>query len=80
MAYVPITDEKVPSALKNFMGRALQDITGEEISGMDNGPSSDLLSCLSQKIARETDLDSSDVAQWIRTAVKEYWVTETMTR
>lgn len=80
MVYTPIANEKIISPLKNFLRRAILDITGEEISCMDLGPSSYMLSCISHKIASETHLDSCDVAQWISTAIKEYWVTTEMNR
>jgi len=78
MVYIPIVDEKTPSPLRNFMEHALLDITGEKISCVDIGPSSNLLSCLSQKIARDMGLDSCDVAQWIKISLKEYWVSSVM--
>jgi hypothetical protein len=78
MVYTPVVDEKIPTPLRNFMGRALLDITGEEISKADIGPSSNLLSFISQKIARETGLDSCDVAQWVKISLKEYWVSSAM--
>jgi hypothetical protein len=80
MVYTPIADEKIPSPLRSFMGHAIHDITGEDISCADIGPTSNLLSCLSQKIARETGLDSCDVAQWIRHSLKEYWVNTVVKR
>jgi hypothetical protein len=34
----------------------------------------DLISCISYKLARETGLDSCDIAQWISGSLKEYWI------
>jgi len=80
MVYTPVINEQIPSPLRNFMGPAILDITGEDISCVDIGPASNLLSCLSQKIAMETGLDSCDVAQWIRFSLKEYWVASVLKR
>ncbi len=42
---------------------------------MDNiSNNRDLISCMSYKLARETGLDSCDIAQWISGSLKEYWV------
>jgi hypothetical protein len=41
---------------------------------MDNiSKNRDLISCISYKLARDTGLDSYDIAQWISGSLKEYW-------
>jgi len=80
MVYTPVVDKQIPSPLRNFMEPAILHITGEDISCAGTGQPSNLLSCLSQKIARETGLDSCDVAQWVRLSLKDYWVTSVMKR
>jgi hypothetical protein len=32
-----------------------------------------LISCISSKLARDTGLDSCDIAQWISSSLKQYW-------
>jgi len=41
---------------------------------MDNiSDNRDLISCLSSKLARDTGLDSCDIAKWISSSLKQYW-------
>jgi hypothetical protein len=41
---------------------------------MDNiSKNHDLISCISYKLARDTGLDSCDIAHWISESLKEYW-------
>jgi hypothetical protein len=73
MVQYPAPDIKPVSRFDQFICQGLSHITGEKVS-MDNiSNNHDLISCISYKVARETGLDSSDIAQWISRSLKEYW-------
>jgi len=72
MSNSPVQYVKPVSKLDIFLKKAVFEITGEDIDVREISGNPDFLSCLSQKIARETGLDSSDIAQWISTSVKQY--------
>ncbi len=75
----PLPDVKVISRFDKFLCQGLTHITGEEIS-MDNiSDNRDLISCISSKLARDTGLDSCDIAQWISASLKQYWAEVTLT-
>jgi hypothetical protein len=41
---------------------------------MDNiSENRDLISCISYKLAKDTGLDSCDIAKWISSSLKQYW-------
>jgi len=61
------------SRFDQFLGHALSEITGEEISVFSVAENQDLISCVSQKLAHDTGLDSCDLAQWISRSLKQYW-------
>ena len=73
MVRSPLPEVKVVSRFDQFLCQGLSHITGEEVS-MDNiSDNCDLISCLSSKLARDTGLDSCDIAQWISASLKQYW-------
>lgn len=72
----PLPDLLPVSRFDQFLGHALSKITGEDISVYSVAENRDLISCISQKLALETGLDSCDIAQWISRSLKQYW-TET---
>jgi len=73
MVRSPLPQIKVISRFDQFLCQGLSHITGEEIS-MDNiSDNRDLISCLSSKLARDTGLDSCDIAKWISSSLKQYW-------
>ena len=76
MVRSPLPNLASVSRFDQFLRRALTEITGEEISMQSVTENRDLISCISQKLARETGLDSCDIAQWISVSLKQYW-TET---
>jgi hypothetical protein len=67
---VPLTPV---SRFDQFLGRALPEITGEEIPVHSIAQNRDLIAYISQKLALETGLDSCDIAQWISRSLKQYW-------
>ena len=69
----PLPNLESVSRFDQFLRRALSEITGEEISVRTVSENRDLISCISQKLARETGLDSCDIAQWISVSLKQYW-------
>lgn len=69
----PLPDLEPVSRFDQFLRHALSEITGEEISVHTISENRDLISCISQKLARETGLDSCDIAQWISSSLKQYW-------
>ena len=73
MVRSPLPRVKAISRFDQFLCQGLSHITGEEVS-MDNiSKNRDLISCISYKLARDTGLDSCDIAQWISGSLKEYW-------
>jgi hypothetical protein len=70
--YSPVQHVKPISKLDTVIKSAVFEITGENIDVAEISGNPDFLSCLSAKIARETGLDSCDIAQWISKSVKEY--------
>jgi hypothetical protein len=75
--YLPVHHVKPVSRFDMFIKSAVFEITGENIDVTEISGNPDFLSCLSAKIARETGLDSCDIAQWISKSVKEYAVENT---
>jgi hypothetical protein len=73
MKRYPLTDIKYISPFDQFLRQALSDITGEEILINSVIGNNDLLSCLSHKLARDTGLDSCDIAAWLSQSLKQYW-------
>jgi hypothetical protein len=69
-------DIRYVSRFDQFLRQALADITGEEILINSVSGNKDLIPCLSHKLARDTGLDSCDIAAWISRSLKQYW-TET---
>jgi len=61
------------SRFDQFLRKALSDITGEEILINSVSGNKDLIPCLSHKLARDTGLDSCDIAAWISQSLKQYW-------
>jgi hypothetical protein len=73
MARYPLPQVKAVYRFDQFLCQGLSYITAEEVS-MDNiSKTHDLISCISYKLARDTGLDSCDIAQWISGSLKEYW-------
>ncbi|MCK9593369.1 MAG: hypothetical protein M0Q91_15295 [Methanoregula sp.] len=64
---------KVVSRFDQFLCRGLSHITGEDVSMYTISDNRSLISCISNKLARDTGLDSSDIAQWISRTLKQYW-------
>ena len=73
MVHSPLPNLESVSRFDQFLRQALSEITGEEISVHTISENRDLISCISQKLARETGLDSCDIAQWISVSLKQYW-------
>lgn len=73
MVRSPLPDVKAVTRFDLFLQRGLSHITGEEISMDTVSGNRDLMSCISGKLARDTGLDSCDIAQWISVSLKEYW-------
>jgi len=69
----PLADLLPVSRFDQFLGHALSEITGEEISVYSVAENRDLISCISRKLALDTGLDSCDIAQWISRSLKQYW-------
>ena len=80
MVRSPLPNLKSVSRFDQFLRRALTEITGEEISVHTVSENRDLISCISQKLARETGLDSCDIAQWISVSLKQYWAETELNR
>jgi len=76
----PLPDLEPVSRFDQFLKHALSEITGEEISVHTVSENRDLISCISQKLARETGLDSCDIAQWISSSLKQYWAETELNR
>jgi hypothetical protein len=80
MVRSPLPQVKVISRFDQFLCQGLSHITGEEIS-MDNiSDNRDLISCLSSKLAKDTGLDSCDIAKWISSSLKQYWTEVALAR
>lgn len=62
-----------------FLRQALSDITGEEILMHSVSRNNDLIPYISHKLARDTGLDSCDIAAWILRSLKQYWTEMTPT-
>lgn len=73
MVLNPSTDLRYLSRFDLFLRQGLSHITGEEILVHSVSGNKDLIPCLSHKIARDTGLDSCDIAAWISRSLKEYW-------
>jgi hypothetical protein len=76
----PLPHLEPVSRFDQFLRHALSEITGEEISVQTVSENRDLISCISQKIAGETGLDSCDIAQWISVSLKQYWAETELNR
>jgi hypothetical protein len=63
-----------------FLRQALSDITGEEILVHSVSRNKDLIPYISHKLAKETGLDSCDIAAWILRSLKQYWTDMSPTR
>lgn len=74
MVRSPLPTVKSVSRFDQFLCHGLSHITGEEISIDTISDNRDLISCISNKLAGETGLDSCDIANWISRSLKEYWV------
>ena len=61
------------SKFDEFLRQALSDITGEEILMHSVSGNKDLIPYISHKLAKETGLDSCDIAAWISQSLKQYW-------
>jgi hypothetical protein len=68
------------SRFDQFLRQALSDITGEEIRINSVSQNKNLIPYLSHKLARDTGLDSSDIAAWISRSLKQYWAEACPTR
>ena len=73
MVRYPSPDIIYISRFDRFLRQALSDITGEEILINSVSGNKDLIPSLSHKLARETGLDSCDIAAWISQSLKQYW-------
>ena len=73
MVRYPSPDIKYVSRFDQFLRQALSDITGEEILINSVSGNKDLIPCLCHKIAKDTGLDSCDIAAWISSSLKQYW-------
>lgn len=73
MTRYPTQNVKSVSRFDKFLRQALSDITGEEILIGSVSQNKDLIPCISHKLARDTGLDSCDIAQWISSSLKQYW-------
>ena len=63
-----------------FLRQALSDITGEQILVHSVSRNKDLIPYISHKLARDTGLDSCDIAAWILRSLKQYWTDKNPTR
>ena len=68
------------SKFDEFLRKALSDITGEEILMHSVSRNKDLIPYISHKLAKETGLDSCDIAAWISRSLKQYWTEMSSTR
>jgi hypothetical protein len=73
MVRYTLPEVKSVSKFDQFLRQALSDITGQEISIRTISENRDLISCISYKLANDTDLDSCDIAKWISSSLKQYW-------
>ena len=73
MVQYPGPNIKSVSRFDQFLCRGLFHITGIEISADSISGNHDLIPCISNQLARETGIDSCDIAQWISRSLKEYW-------
>jgi hypothetical protein len=73
MVRYPSLDVKSVSKFDQFLRQALSDITGEEILMHSVSRNKDLIPYISHQLARETGLDSCDIAAWISHSLKQYW-------
>ena len=71
--YPAPVDVKSVSRFDQFLRQALSDITGEKILIGSISGNKDLIPCICYKLARDTGLDSCDIAQWISSSLKQYW-------
>jgi len=71
--YPAPVDVKSVSRFDQFLRQALSDITGEKILIRSISGNKDLIPCICHKLARDTGLDSCDIAQWISSSLKQYW-------
>jgi hypothetical protein len=74
MVQYPGPDVKSVSRFDQFLCQGLSHITGKKISADSISGNRDLISCISNQLARETGIDSCDIAQWISRSLKQYWV------
>jgi len=75
-----LSSEVTPvSKFDAFLRQALSDITGEEILMHSVSRNKDLIPYISHKLARDTGLDSCDIAAWILRSLKQYWTEMTPT-
>ena len=54
--------------------------TGEEILIHSVSGNNDLVPCLCYKLAKDTGLDSCDIAAWISSSLKQYWADNYLSR
>jgi len=73
MVHSPAPNIKSVSRFDQFLSQGLSHITGEKVSADSISANHDLIPCISNKLARETGLDSCDIAQWISRSLKQYW-------
>jgi hypothetical protein len=73
MAHYTAPNVKSVSRFDQFLCQGLSHITGEKVSADSISGNHDLISCISFNLARETGLDSCDIAQWISRSLKQYW-------
>jgi hypothetical protein len=73
MVQYPVPNINAVPRFDQFLCQGLSHITGEEVSMDTISNNRDLISCISYKLARETGLDSYDIAQWISRSLKQYW-------
>ena len=74
MVQYPGPNIKSVSRFDQFLCQGLFHITGKEISADSISGNHDLIPCISNQLARETGIDSCDIAQWISGSLKEYWI------
>ena len=74
MVRSPLPRVKSVSRFDQFLCQGLFHITGKEISADSISGNHDLIPCISNQLARETGIDSCDIAQWISRSLKEYWI------
>ena len=73
MVQFPEPNIKSVSRLINSSARGYLTLQAEEVSIDNISKNQDLISCISYKLARDTGLDSCDIAHWISKSLKEYW-------